>query len=283
MSELSLEMYARLLAHVACRRGARLSDLLSELGIDAEALPAAEIALREQLTSAWVNRRGILAMKFAAALGAELQRLGPIGGDGASPLPPEVVSLLSTAPEVPETAMPSYLHTPLTTDRGGIGAPPFVALPAAPSLPAAPPIAPPALIRKEPASPSTLAGTGNLDLTAIVAAIRQGGLPFAHAPSPQAGATPAPEGRPGSATPDAGPAEAREELPLETFALVSGALARGESRDVALARHGLTSAAFDVLAKAWAQRFQREPQLLDRFKELARSSAATGRPGEGQR
>jgi hypothetical protein len=72
-------------------------------------------------------------------------------------------------------------------------------------------------------------------------------------------------------------------LPLEKYASLSGALARGEPRDAALARHGLTAIAFEILAGAWSQRFRREPPLLERFKELAKASAATGGRGEGQR
>ena len=64
---------------------------------------------------------------------------------------------------------------------------------------------------------------------------------------------------------------------------MSGALARGESREATLKMFGLTAGAFEILAKAWAQRFRREPSLLEKFKELARSNAAAGRRGEGQR
>ena len=38
--------------------------------------------------------------------------------------------------------------------------------------------------------------------------------------------------------------------------------------------------AYDRMAKAWAQRFQREPHLLAWFQELARNSAASPRPSE---
>jgi hypothetical protein len=71
-------------------------------------------------------------------------------------------------------------------------------------------------------------------------------------------------------------------LPLEKYASLSGALARGEPRDAALARHGLTAGAFEILASAWVQRFQREPQLLERFKELAKSNIAAGKLGDGK-
>jgi hypothetical protein len=60
-----------------------------------------------------------------------------------------------------------------------------------------------------------------------------------------------------------------EALPLETFAALSAALARGESREGVLAKHGLTASAFDAIAAAWGRRLQREPNMLARFNELA--------------
>ncbi|APR86237.1 Hypothetical protein A7982_11586 [Minicystis rosea] len=38
--------------------------------------------------------------------------------------------------------------------------------------------------------------------------------------------------------------------------------------------------AYDRMAKTWAQRFQREPQMLAKFQELARSNAALPRRTE---
>lgn len=321
MTTLTIETYGRILANILCRRRAPLAEVLADLGVDPAELERDEPGLRHELTDAWPSRRGILAMKFATALGAELNRLGPLGGDGAGPPAPEVVQLLADAPEVRETAMPSFLQASLAADRGGTGASPFLVPPAVAFSPIGPQITPPALVPKEPASTSSLAGTANLDLSAIVAAVQQRGLPFAHTQASAEGSPAAPEPRPSaesrsprfgtgtvgtdlsaivaavqqgahpfarSETSDSRHAGTGEEpdlalLPLETFAVVSGALARGESRDAALARHGLTSAAFDALATAWSQRFQREPQLLERFKELARSSAAMGRGGDGQR
>ena len=92
----------------------------------------------------------------------------------------------------------------------------------------------------------------------------------------------------GMETPSQGLPEAEEELdlsllPLETYASVSGALASGESREVAVASHGLTVQTFEILARAWAQRFRREPHLLQKFTDLARSRAAAGRRCDGQR
>lgn len=113
-------------------------------------------------------------------------------------------------------------------------------------------------------------GTEEADPRALVAADR-GVLPFGRLE-----------------TPSQVLADAEEELdlsllPLETYASLTGALASGESRDVAVKRHGLTVAGFEILARAWAQRFKREPHLLEKFKDLARSSAAAGRRGESQR
>jgi hypothetical protein len=89
------------------------------------------------------------------------------------------------------------------------------------------------------------------DLRAIIAAVESGAVPFAKPAEPPPVAL----------------------LPLETYASVTAALAGGEPRDAVLARHRLTSEAFDAQARAWAQRFQRQPHFLERFKELVRSSA----------
>lgn len=149
-----------------------------------------------------------------------------------------------------------------------------VNVPRGPALPfAAPAAQPEATMQNRPlvAVRSRGVGTGTVeaDPNALVVAERDV-LPFGHLE-----------------TPGPGRDDAEEEfdlslLPLETYASLSGALASGESRDVAVARHGLTVQAFEILARAWAQRFQREPRLLEKFRELARSSAAAGRRGESQ-
>jgi hypothetical protein len=313
---LSLEAYARLLAHVACRRGVRLAEILAELGIEQEALHAAEVALREQLAGVLQHRSGMAAMKFTSALGAELGLLGPIGGDGSTPPPPEIVPILADAPEVRDTEMPSYLQGPPPHARGGAVEPHvFRAVPAVTRVPEPPP-----MVRAQQASASPLAGTANVDMSAIVAAVQHGALPFAHPEAAPASVAEVSEEAPAaqrrspsvgtgtvgvdvnapmtvergllpfarSETPGPGAAEGGDDsdlslLPLETYASVSGALARGESREATLKRCGLTVEAFEILARAWAQRFQREPNLLEKFKELARSSVAAGRRGEGQR
>jgi hypothetical protein len=121
-----------------------------------------------------------------------------------------------------------------------------------------------------------LAETNKMDLTDIVAALEKGKLPFT-------GAAHAEEGRPTmelphGAMPEVAPAaDPATTLPLETYASVCAALAHGEPRREALPRHGLSGEAFDTFAKAWAQRFQREPHLVATFKDLV--SAASARRG----
>jgi hypothetical protein len=109
--------------------------------------------------------------------------------------------------------------------------------------------------------------TKRMDPPAILVAIERGRLPFA----------PSPAEPPGRSEPRATADHVDEgdltQLPLETYASVCAALARGEPRPEALARYGLTAETFDRLGKAWSQRFQHEPQLVARFKELA-----TGKP-----
>jgi hypothetical protein len=217
-------------------------------------------------------------MKFAAVVGAELQRLGPAGGSPG----PEQLQPLAPTRDVQESPRPSYLQAPAT-------APPEIVDPIAVRAAAVP----------APASP--LAGTANVDMSAIVAAVKRGAVPFREAaPTPPVGETPArvadaqprPRG-PGTGTvmdmsdavasacaampfsraegpPPKSPQEVDlEALPLETFAALSAALARGESREGVLAKHGLTASAFDAIAAAWGRRLQREPNMLARFNELA--------------
>src|SRR5262245_55972313 len=148
MTELNLDTYARLLAHVACRRGVPMKRILAELGVDAEELRLAEPALRERLIGAWDNRAGILAMKFAAALGAEMVRLGAVGGDWTREEEgPELVVPLSDArPAEPE--VPTFLQA---ASAQGFSAP----------------LAGPASVPEPPPVPS-LKGTVDVDLSAVV-------------------------------------------------------------------------------------------------------------------
>jgi hypothetical protein len=310
MTELGMEAYARLLAHLACRRGTRMDEILADLGLDAGALAEGEAALREELTSAWTRRSGILAMKFATALGKELSLLGPAGSAGTDPARPDPEPLPEPASGLPrETDLPSFLQP--------VAPAPSPLIPLAPLAPLAPPTPSAPCAPSAPAPEiAKLAATGDLDLQAVLAALRRGPLPFAQSPSPgpaglaekapsQGAAAPRP--RPtGTVQADyqaveasvqqgplpfapavpAAPAAPPEEgdfalLPLETYASVSGALARGEAREEALAKHHISAEEFDRLAKVWSQRFQREPHLFARFKELATgSAAAAGRRGE---
>jgi hypothetical protein len=108
-------------------------------------------------------------------------------------------------------------------------------------------------------------GTGDIDFQAIAAMAQRGLLPFASAaPAHVAPVQAAPAG--------AAPTEAQasEPLSLETYAAITGALARGEPREHVLSRHGVTAEAFDEQARAWSRRSQNEPELVARFKELVR-------------
>jgi hypothetical protein len=263
VSTLSLEGYARILAHLACRRGASVEEILSELGVERDDFRRADELLRRELAVAWPRRKGIGAMKFATALGKELERLGPIGAPAQPEREPR-----EPEPRETETAIPSYLQAPLPADP----------------LPVAVAPAP------ERESPRVrFGGTADMDLSGIVAAIERGALPFAaslqRAAAQQRPSSPPPSAGEPAASPEPAAAETSEEIdlaafPLEAYASVSGALARGESREEALAKHRLSAELFDKLAKAWAHRFEREPHLLARFKELARTSAASRRRDE---
>ncbi len=64
-------------------------------------------------------------------------------------------------------------------------------------------------------------------------------------------------------------------FPLEVYAAISGALARGEPRSAVFAKHRLTDEFYDALGVAWGLRFQKEPELGARYREMARREAHT--------
>ena len=66
-------------------------------------------------------------------------------------------------------------------------------------------------------------------------------------------------------------------FPLEKYAEISGALARGDARSTVLAKYRLTDDFYDALGMAWGARFQREPELGERYMEMARREARTKR------
>jgi hypothetical protein len=294
---ISLDTYARLLAHLAIRRSTPVAEILAELSISAEDLAEEELALRQSLASAWLQRRGVVAMKFAATLGDELLKLatrpaaakGESGGEGPV--------------AVPGVAIPSFLQpAPLAAP---VFAPPVPVTPAAPIDPPEPP----AMLARPSAH---LAGTMDADLGAIVAAVGRGALPFTAPtaapadtqPLPGAALPPAPPSPPqraptgvtgtvdaaagffGPATPfgpppPPGPPPAPGEIdlakyPLALYAAIAGELARGEPREKVLAANHLTEGLYDKIAHAWSARFQREPQLQLHFNALARTSAGLG-------
>jgi hypothetical protein len=101
-------------------------------------------------------------------------------------------------------------------------------------------------------APEKIAGTVEADLSSIIAAVERGALPFAGAPAPAAVEIDL------------------ARYPLELYAALTGAIARGAPREQVLPGHGLTPAAFEALARAWGARFAGEPELLLRFQALAR-------------
>jgi hypothetical protein len=84
----TLEAYAQLLARLACRRGATVDEVLAELGIAAGDLGRDEPTLRAQLREAATPRSAGTAMRLAAVLADELQKLPPLGPPAPPPPPP---------------------------------------------------------------------------------------------------------------------------------------------------------------------------------------------------
>jgi hypothetical protein len=156
MTPVTLEVYAQILARLACRRGATIEEVLAELGLAPEDLARDEPALRAQLREALARRKGIAAMKFAAAVGEELEKLALLGAGAPPPEP-----LPAPAVQVPLALIDPAADSP---SRWAAQAPSYVtadpraAAPAVVSLPAPDPpaVAPP--LRRPPNSLASTVG-----------------------------------------------------------------------------------------------------------------------------
>jgi hypothetical protein len=179
---LPLEKYALALAHLLQRRGEPLASVLEALDIGVDDFRRAEEHYNPQLAECHAHRKGVLAMKFAAAFAgarAELGLLESAAAPGhAAPAGPSPVRAAPVAPEVPSylganASAPEPTPPPVrgpapdavaaTADISAFvprGPLPF-AKPAGP--PPVPPAAPP---RRDPAAPP--AGSGTEDLRGFV-------------------------------------------------------------------------------------------------------------------
>lgn len=241
-SALSLEQYASL--RVEMQRQPELrAETLSRYGLPTDAL--------ESLDAHWNARFAAEPQTRAAFARAFTEYQSWLDGHGA--------------PAVRPDARPADLAETAGMDLSAIvSAVQRVVLPFAPSTGRAP--SADRDERREEARPTMElptnlpegpGGTMNADFSAIVAAVSQGGLPWKR-PADEVDLSP---------------------MPLATFAEISGALARGEPREEALAKHGLSAETFSKLAQGWAQRFLQDPALAATFKELARASASTTKKG----
>ncbi len=118
---LPLETYAEALANVLSQRNVPLENVLGALGLSFDAFQRADTYWNERLREAHRRRKGVLAMKFAAAFADARQRLG-LFHEGDVPVPP---------PARPEE-LPSFVVNP---PRLAMSAP---IAPVAPIAPAAP-------------------------------------------------------------------------------------------------------------------------------------------------
>jgi hypothetical protein len=109
-----------------------------------------------------------------------------------------------------------------------------------------------------------LRSTADPDMRTIMATLAHGPLPFVR-----------PDTQDASPTPQPGEEVDFALLPLETYAGVTRALARGEPREATLAANNLTAETFERMARAWARRLQGDPHLLARFRELAKGGASS--------
>ncbi len=75
---LNAEVFALVLVRLAARPAVALSEVLVEVGVERASFDAQAPRLIRELGEAWEKRRGQTAMKFAEAVGRELDRIGGI-------------------------------------------------------------------------------------------------------------------------------------------------------------------------------------------------------------
>jgi hypothetical protein len=180
---LPLATYATILAHLVSHRGQPLDKVLAALGVTPEQLEKADAYFNERLRGSHRQRKGILAMTFAAAF-AEARKGQGLFTHGAPPVFGAHAG--HAAPE--SSALPSYMTAspPVAASAPGWQAPPPVSLPVpvavsvpvatptpaavpapapvpppafAPSPPPAPAVQPPSMVNAPPTTPSGI-GTG---------------------------------------------------------------------------------------------------------------------------
>lgn len=285
-----IERYADVLAHVVHFAGSR-TEVLEALGVAEAEWLAAETEHTSSLELAQKRQQSAYALRFVSTFARVRGRLQRSGATIAS-VRREAQAVPAKPPPTGEPmAIPSYLRDdPNKLDQGG---------PKALSTPAASATVPqpPAGVRVAP-EVQALPDLTIMQSSSLAADSET--LPFVPAPKDLVRASaPLPEHVPTGTTapssesprslPFIAKQAAKEEtklrpdqidlslFPLELYAEISGGLARGDDRAKLLASRGLTDSLFDVLAQAWARKLATDPNLMARFKELARQTASAAR------
>ncbi len=268
----SVDRYATVLAHVIHFGPAFLDDVLRRFGLEAAEWRAIDEAWGPELVEVTRRQQGLLAMRFTSTfvrarrqLAAKQPGLSMIGEPILRPVP------VDEAPEAPrERLVPTY-----QLREQAMSAPP---------KPAPPPVASPAYVEVEApraTPPAHLTETATVDLQSIIRGLK---LPFAKDAAPRPPERSAPRPRSSSGTreltampdeadvlpfppkPDAdAPDDPTRRFPLAVYAEIAVSLGRGEDKAALYARHELTEASWSVVASAWAQRIQADPQLQSQF------------------
>lgn len=276
-----VDRYATLLAHVIHFGPGLLDEVLRRFGLEMAEWRAIDDAWSAELVEVARRQQGLLAIRFTSTflrarqqLAVKQPGLAMIGEPILRPIP---VDDAQDAPR--ERLVPTYQLHEQAASAAPPRASPWIAK-AASSVAAAPVEA--EVPRAGP--PAHLTSTATVDLQSIIRGLN---LPFAkdappeasrpegqRAPAPRApsgtrqiAAMPdEPEPLPFSPKPAAElPDDPTRRFPLAVYAEIAVSLGRGEDKAALWAHHDLTEASWSVLASAWAQRIQADPQLQSQF------------------
>ncbi len=285
---LPLQAYAEALAHVVSRRNQPLESVIGSLGLSVDLFQRADAYWNERLREAHRLRKGVLAMRFAAAFAGARHRIGLSDAAGVTADAPA----RAAGSEVPSYLKPS---PPPAPSAAPAPAPPAASPPQPP--PAAPPLAapaPPVPAAALPSPPAAAAPRGGVPIETIGLPGRQAApaqpLPFqpGTAPSPLASAAPKPPPPPSPGTgtalvsdePAARPgtpwdARAAERAPgarinLANFAALNVELTGNPpDREAVLRRYGLQGPDdYRYVEAAYAAQMQVDPDMRSQYEAL---------------
>lgn len=272
---LPLETYAEALANVLSQRDVPLENVLGALGVSFEAFHRADAYWNERLREAHRYRKGVLAMKFAAAFASARHRLG-IFHEGDVPAPPPAraeerpgfvvnpprlamnAPIAPVAPSAPVAPVPAEPPPPRHTlgETIGLSSEPAAKTPTLPFQPGAPATLTPEPTRSPAQPPAPKLNTGT--------AHHSDDLPPRPATPWGSGVTERPKGA---------------RMNLAYFAALAVELAQNPpDRAAVLRRYGLNNEEeYRYTAAAFSAQMQAQPEIRDQYDSLVARYRGMGR------